>query len=298
MTYEKPTLENAVKAVREVALDLSPVACYSYKKQGFALTVAPNDLTVTDGTESHNSTLTDTKLYEQLNFLALLEDSTVTLSMDYAPMEDASELVEVSDKALDSAYTILRERYFTTASIKRTMLDFFLRYYYDHRLLTNSYDLEGLYGCIDFAETQKLILFTAFYLLEEKRKNYAANKQLRKLNNEDVDCDEPMVNRMEEVSAKVGDSFKATETYDDTGLAFNDFSALWGDKYSFLTKLQLSIRTKFEQLFGDMSLRETTVGASYVPLEKHWINSAHYDTYDLSSLSKDLLSDAFYVPTN
>lgn len=291
-----PTYDQTIVAIREAVLDLSPVSCFTVKKQGFVLSALTDKLsfatTVPD--EVKEILYADNpKLYDVLLKCNELGIET-GIEKGYVPNEQSKYIVPVESKAITDAYMLKRKNYFSVEEINVVITDFFWRFLDKAFSCETPDDAQTMmddYLC--YADVQRMVLWVAFHLLEKRRMNQASADFLKQQNSEALDvCDDKVANITQQVTTRVGDSFTIVEQETDTGLGFEDFSALWGDKYAYLTKLQLYIRTRYEQLFGDFSLRESTVNSTSVVMEKYWQPYAYVDTHTLSELTTDVLLPA------
>jgi hypothetical protein len=133
-----------------------------------------------------------------------------------------------------------------------------------------------------------MIVWVAYWLVDKKRANMAANESLRELNEESFVSSDELINFLPEVSTRVGDTFTVTERSDEIGEGTADFTALWGDKFKFLTKHQLYLRNLLEGRFDDFSLRENRIIVGNLTIEKHYSDFSYVNTHSLSPVTKDI----------
>lgn len=276
------------KTIRETCNDTNPVLCFTALKQGFSLEVK-SDRVVLTGNEATELLFTDfPSIYELIN---KLDDLGVTISkpMDYVATEVSTYLKELANTSIDAAaVSVKRKSYFSDETIDKILINYFT-VYYPTEVDENEMPVvsEILTTSIDYSVFVHMVLWCSYMLLEEKRKNYATNRVLNE--GLDTEDDSGMRNYLQTINSKTGDSFSVTEN-EVVGKDEDGFTALWGDKYSFYAKLQLFIRTKFEKLFKDYSLRDNVAVSINVPLDTHWSPFAYVNTKGLSSVSKDILS--------
>lgn len=292
------TYAELIKAIRELALDVGPVSCFSIAKQDFLYTKAVNGgvpqfaLHSALGTPPPAPVFLNIsaypKLYDMLNYMNA-QGAVTSLSMDYVPDELSNMLVDAAAQAITNPFVLRRSNYFSLESIELKIYEYFRRYYTDYVLDIDEWDPETYIKATYNVEFPKIALWCAYWLIDKKRMSYAAVSYLKQNNGEpDIDTEE-FINYSKNITTKLGDTHTIVEAPDEVGLGFKDFSALWGDKYSFLGKLQLYLRSKFEAGFCDYSLRENTVNSQDFILEKHWSLYAYVDTLSLSELTKDVL---------
>jgi len=298
-TIKLLSINEIVTSVRELILDINPVSCFTLQKQGLSFSANTEKAEVTGST---NATLLYSEAPKFYDLVSFLKDKgvDVKLSIDYVPLDYSSSLKDIPTVSLDSPKEIMRRNYFSVEMIYKTVLDHFQKFYdYEYSPYVDTFvyfngsaELDRMLGVMTTREQQKVVLWAAYFLIEERRKNTASMNFLRTKNGEVDDLCAgagDFRNRYQETTTKVGETFVLREGQEELGKVEQDFTALWGDKYDFLTKLQLSIRDRFEKLFNDYSLRDSTINSTSFVLEKNWISHAYADTLSLSLFTKDLL---------
>lgn len=288
MLVGKPSYQEVIRAVRELIFDVHAVPCFEVN------TTLPDksamDYLTKDNLSIQKSedNIKVTWYYELINLLRQKGFSPL-LSVDYAPNESISTMFSVDKGIMNGKdmVTVYRENYFSKNTIEKVFVDFFDTYLAP---IESYSDTETFYRYLTAVQTKALTLWTAYYLVDKQRMQYASNAYLKKKNEEpEASCDEPVVNSEQQVSTGVGDTFEVMEELKDEGKGFEGFSALWGDKYSYLSKLQLYLRGKFEAVTGDYGLRDNALISSDTHLYKDWRPYAHVDTFALSEFTKDFL---------
>jgi hypothetical protein len=289
---DKPTYQETITCIREIILDLQKVFCFDIEIDGggadFTFVKDSSSVTVMGTTEL----LTEVpKFYNLLELISDTSGIKATVRKDYVATEFTSSLVDVDHTAETEKQTISRSRYFSDQQIERKMEDYYAQYlpYTDQIRLSSE-----IFTDLDYFGIRKMCYWVAYYLLDEKRKNYAAVDVTltTAANNGDYCEDESQLKQRDDrVTMMIGDSFEVTEQTKETGKDLEGFTALWADNYSYLTKLQLWIRQQYERLFQDYSLRDNVMVSQSTTLEKHWRPFVYVDTKYLSSFTQD-----FFLP--
>ena len=94
-----------------------------------------------------------------------------------------------------------------------------------------------------------------------------------------------------DTTTRVGDVFTEMEKTDESGTGLDGFTSLWGDKYSYLTKLQLYIRSMFEKQFQDYSLRDNAMISQTFTMDKTWERSSWINPHLFSNDTYGVLVD-------
>lgn len=293
----KPTYAQIVTTIRELIFDVSPVACYSLTKQGLSLAVDSNGYNFTGDTTLSLLFEDNPKFYDMVvKFKQANLSLACVLSLDYIPNEYSNTTTEFTG-SLATEQTLYRPYYFSEETIVSFMYQYFVKYYdYEYAIYwqelvgtTETGELEQMLSDLSLRETYKLILWVSFHLLEKQRMNVSSVSYLKKKNGETVDCENEFTNLRKTFSTKLGDTFTVNEDTEADGLGTEGFTSLWGDKYSYLTKLQLYVRTQLEKIYGDFSLRDNAINSVSFTLEKTWVANAYNDTISLSPFTKDIL---------
>jgi hypothetical protein len=299
-----PTLAEVITAIRELILDVNPVSCFSLQKQGLSFNSSNTQVDLTGSTTATALYSTYVKQYQLLNWLRD-KGITIKLSVDYNAVELSNIITPVvTPTSLDTELLLQRPYYFSDQFIYSQMLKFFQRYY-DYRFspymdvmvyYKSSMELSEMVYNLDLFEIQKVIFWTAYWLIEEKRKNAASIDYLKSKNGESVVCSESFKNYNTQTTVMIGSTYREVESPEGDGKGTEDFTSLWGDKYGYLTKLQLFIRNQFEKIFNDYSLRDGAMVSTTVPFERQYLSSMYADTHSLSRLSREVLLPSLLLP--
>jgi hypothetical protein len=298
-------------AIREVILDVNPVSCFTVQKQGFSFTLTSTLASLIDsgGNAINFSISGNTKLYMLVQWLQA-QGATTSLLEDYVPLEYCSSLFPQSGIGITNAVSIKRGCYYSDQTICH-ILNNYCRKFYEHDFMVmlqspvpyigENYSGADLYdvnvspygiSSLDRRDRGKMTLWCSYFLLEERRKNSASLAFLKNKNGDAdaADCVKgDYRNLIEDTMTKIGDSFAITDKQQADGSGEKDFTALWGDKYQFLTKLQLYIRERYEKIFGDYSLRDNVMVSTGFSIEKNWMYESYANTTTLSGFADDLL---------
>ena len=286
-------ISNALRAIRELILDVSPVTLAKVKGQGFSFSKSSTDVVV-DGVSYTFEELP--KVYDLMELLRekLTEDDDLLVEPDFVATEYTEGLQNFNhtfEPQTAEYFTLKRKRYFSD----RAILDMMIEYYMENFQFTDSrgVTVERIYSDLNYLDHRKLILWVAYYLIDRKRMLYASSQVLTSQQNGESEG-LSFKNTSRTITAKVGDAF--TETINEgaeggeTGKGLEGFTALWGDQYSYLAKLQLWIRSRFEKQFADYSLRDNALVSSRLILEKSWSPDTYMDTTNFSRSTLDLIN--------
>jgi len=280
------TFQQAIRSIREVVLDTSPVQCFNVSGQDFSFSKDANGIVL--DTDSYTFDVVQ-KQYDLLRKLRA-KQVVVEILPDYVAIEINSELVEFNYASITDKKLVERENYFSSYAIEKVMEEFFAFYVpYDGISKT----VETMFSQLHYLEKRKMILWVAYYLVDKKRMNYASVSEMIRLQNgssgEGCSNDNQFKNVETSVTTRVGEVFSVTEKDAETGKGLDGFTDYWGDKFGYFTKLQLYIRSMFEKQFQDYSLRDDCMISQSFSMEKNWTNSAWIDTHNLSNFTQDIL---------
>lgn len=282
-----------IRAIREVSQDLSPASCFRVSKQGFFLSATSDSLTLTDSTSAVVWSIPLTgDLIDVVRELQLkqVDDADLQISFEdsYVGDEPASSILPFGSKSTDTGVKLTRGYYFSDLRIQQYMLDF-LSTKTNHRLgYQESETVEWYLNYTSYDENQQMILWVSFWLIDTRRMHLQTASFLRG-EIEETGGEGKLVNTLSKVEMNIGDTFKVTEMEEHDGQAAADITNLWGDRYSYLAKLQIYIRNRLEKLFGDYSLRDNQVISAKAYSEKNWAPYSYVDTNGLSKISRDIL---------
>ena len=276
----------AIIAIRELVLDVSPVPCLEVFEQDFLLSKTSEGLVISGVAYPYTELK---KFYDLTKKLVDLGITDYTILPEFVSVEEVKYIVEPTSEELDAtSFTLRREHYFSTNTIDSIIEEFFAYY--------NPYDgvpktTFQLFNSLDYFGRKKMIFWVAYYLVDKKRMYYASSEQMIDLANSSVGT--TFKNTKESLTTKVGEVFTATETIDEDGKGLGGFTSLWGDKYSYYTKLQLYIRDRFERQFKDFSLRDDAMICQTFTIEKNWEHSAWINTMNPSSATLEIMNPDF-----
>lgn len=286
MLVNEITFVQAKRTIRELVMDLGLVNCFTAVGQDLSLFKDNSKIVI--GGEEHQ--IVEGEFDRLYDLVGLLVDKNVSTEflIDYVPTDTLHNLrnFNITLKS-DEPYTIQSKNYFSDEVIESLMLDFFAQYMcYDGVPRTT----EDMFGQLQYVERRKLIFWVSFWLLDRKRMLYASAKNLINISN--GICDTEYKNTSRDTTVRVGETYTENERVEDDGDGLSGFTSLWGDKFSYLTKLQLYLRNKFEILFGDYSLREDSIKMSNLEISKTWQNDAWIDTLSYSYDTYNILVGA------
>lgn len=292
MLVDKMTYEQAIRSIRELVLDTNPVRCLTVTGQDFFFKKDSNGVVIAEKPFTFGEV---GKFYELVE--KLFEEPKVTygLTEDYVATEPVKTLndVEFTLTSAEPTRGLYRKQYFSNETIENAMIEAFpyLTCYVGYP----RYTLDIFNNDLDYFDRRKLVLLTAYFLLDRRRMQTATATELIRKTNEINGVGDPcggdgeIKNTSVSVTTRIGEVFTVNEKVEEDGKGLEGFTSLWGDKYSYLTKLQLYIRGLYEKQFGDFSLRDDAMRSSGFYLEKGWETSAWIDTINFSRTTLDIL---------
>lgn len=278
MLVQDISYSQAIRSIREIVLDVGLVQ--SFKVSGLDLIFAKTSQEVTIGSDAYN--VGDDAILKLYDLIGLLVEKkvVVTILPDYVATEYTSGLINFEIPNIlvpEEGHIIQSKNYFTDEIIESVMIDFFARSMsYDGRERTT----QEIYDTLGYFHKKKLLLWVAFYLIDRKRMQMASTSVLINQSNGGLLCGVgDFKNKDISVTTRIGDVYTETEKISESGDGLNGFTSLWGDRYGYLTKLQLYIRSRFEKMFNDYSLRDDAMISQSFTMEKTWENDAWLDTH-------------------
>lgn len=308
-------LADVLSSSRELSLDrfVTPTFFITGKYSGLFLTITDTYLSIWDKSNSdpakhaevvHVSFITYPTLDSLLGILISAYSSIIGISYSasFVANDSCSTLIPIQSVPITSETALCRRNFFSDAKIMEILTLYFV----------NALSMDGTevsnYTAADFDTQIKLFeaqrpkhcaLYCAYWLVDNRRMYESAAQALGQttfslsgqqgvLGASNVDSD---------VSIHVGDVFTLNSSRQD---GKNTGEEPWrvgadnvlGDANSFWYKLQLWLRSQFERLFGDYSLRPDTVMVGSIDLQKDINFYAYYDSYPytISPLSREILS--------
>lgn len=275
MLVKDITYVQALKSIREVVLDVGLV--HSFKVSGQDLIFKKTDDVITIGDKDIDFK-SDEAFKNLYSLFGLLVEKGVEVEIlpDYVATEFISGLnnFDITIEKTGEPKTIYSKNYFTTDTIELVVIDFFDRYVYFDGVERTT---EQIFNTLSYIMKRKLILWVSFYLIDKRRMQMASTKFLINRANGDS-CGGELKNKNIDVTVRVGEVYTENERTEEDGNGLKGFTSLWGDKYNYFTKLQLYIRSRFEKMFNDYSLRDDAMITQSFTLEKHWQGDAWVDT--------------------
>ena len=282
MLVQDISYAQAIRSIREIVLDVGLVQAFKVSGQDLIFKKTLTEVTLGDTVK----TIGEDGILKLYDLVALLVEKEVTVEIlpDYVATEFVDGLINFDIATISDPNTgnvIKAKNYFTDSIIETVMIEFFSRYIcYDGVVKTT----QTIFDTLNYFQKRKLILWTAFYLVDRKRMQMASTSVLISQSNGGVSCGGTDFKNMEvSTTTRVGDVYTEMEKTVEDGKGLAGFTSLWGDKYSYLTKLQLYIRGKYEQLFNDFSLRDDAMISQSFTMEKTWENDAWLDTHGFSN---------------
>jgi len=277
MLVQNISYAQAIRSIREIILDTGLVQCFKVSGQGLPFKKTPSEVTL--GTVI--KPISDAGVLKLYDLIALLVEKEVAVEIlpDYVATEYISGLFDFDYNLIAGETKILKAKnYFSNSVIETVMIEFFSKFlsYDGHEHTT-----ESIFEKLNYFQKGKLILWVAYYLVDRRRMFYASTSIL--IGNANGATGSSFKNTTKEVTTRIGDVYTETERDSDNGKGLDGFTSLWGDQDSYLTRLQLYIRDKYEKLFNDFSLRDNAMISQTFTMVKTWENDAWLNTLGWSS---------------
>lgn len=272
-----------IPVIRELALDFTPVSSFKVAGQGLSFVKTNTEITFGGQTYPISSF---PKIYQLITAIQGVTGYTVVLSPDYYDLADTTTLINcnISDLTTEGT-TINRSNYFPQSLIERYMEDFCRVYGYD---VEDRFIDDVINNDFDYLDSKKICFWVAYWLLDVRRSSVALYGAMYSETSTGASSATVGVDTMRDVTVRVGEVFTITDRQQPASDAQKGFSALWGDKDTYWTRLQLYLRQQYEKLFNDFSLRDDVMRSSNFILEKNWSPFAHVDTFNLSANTRSL----------
>lgn len=288
MLVDKISYEQAIKSIRELVLDTNPVQCLKVSGQDFFFKKDVAGIGIANKTFSFGQM---EKFYDLVGELFDTPNVTYKITEDYVANEPTKTLKDIIfTLGVGEERGLYRKNYFSQEAIDLAMIEGFpavADYVGYPRQMTT------IYNELCYFDRRRIVLLTAYHLIDRRRMQMATASELirrtAEMNGDSVCGDGEIKNTKASVTTKIGEVFTVTEEIDESGKGMEGFTDLWGDKYGYLTKLQLYIRGLYEKQFGDYSLRDDAMRSSGFVLEKVWETSAWVDTINFSRSTRDIL---------
>jgi len=271
--------EKLIEYIRENILDLNPVNALRVIKQDLVLSISATELTTKLGdAEPVVKPLSEiSKLYKVVTYFQSLGVEVRFYDL-YIPLTESTNLSPITDVSLSSEVPLKIKNFFSIDQVHYKINEFF-NYKYPYRgadftaddYFLNLTDKETEFNSYEDFELRIIALWVSFFLLEDKKTILYASQSYENIQGTTEDS---YVNTDKQITTRINDVFTITETPKKEE-GDSAITSIWGDSDGFISKLQLSIRNKYEKLSNDFSLRNNPVIQSQIHLEKHWFQHAH-----------------------
>jgi hypothetical protein len=301
------TLEQLIQGVRELMFDRFSTPVFSFSKVGsnYTATLTSTNLRV------HNSSnvLVEEFLFSVYPKLKDLVDALIASNQGYAVTYNAyfsdgslcQFLSPFSAKSLNDEVSLSKKYFFTDDEIKNTIKEYFV-YYLDKPCdEIDTMNLSTDVAALKCPQPHHMSLWCAWWLTDKRRVYEMSAMYLQQSVQTGTGESTTMAygNGGTRMTVQIGDVFSLEQ---DNTNQYNEGEAPWrvgsdnvlGDAQSFFYKLQLWLRKKIEDLFGDYSLRSSNVMQSQVRLYKETNFYAYFDNYPytVSPYTRDILQGA------
>jgi hypothetical protein len=287
-----------VNSARELAIDLSPVSAFSLSlEQGLNVFITSDGISIEDVLYTFAQL---PKVYNLVNRLKEVYPSAVfTFPEFYIPLEYTSNLayidqvipdeIDLGDEAAGypTELNFTLNNFFSNETINKLIYSFLENYpAYGCAEDISTEEIAGEVKGYDFNDITRASLWVSFWLLEEKKKTLYSSPAYKSTYG---NSDSSFLTTDKAITTSVGNAFTVTETQKDDGMNADGFTSLWGDKESLLSKTQLYIRTKYELLFKDFSLRDNSGVSILIPDLKAWRPFDYENNTQLSDVTRSIL---------
>lgn len=297
-----PTLADVIRSARELSFDkfVTPALFISQKQESQALAIDSTKLTISTATVVDLELLfSDYPTLEDIVRTLVTAGYPLSYAASFVGSEPSDSLLPINSTLLDQPKPLYRRYFFSDVEVMDVM----------RRYLTMNvgYRYEDAYSVNLTTEVAKLknavphhmALWCAYWLVDRRRIYEYASEMIGQSTFSETGLS-GMIGVAENgssINVNLADVFSIT---DNPASKFNEGEKSWGvgadnvlgDASSFWYRLQLHIRSQFERLFGDFSLRPDTVIMGVIDLQKDQNFYAFYDQYPytISPLSREILS--------
>lgn len=319
MAQSKVTLNEIMKAVRELTFDRFIIPAFAIKQIGSGNFIEidpsfepeisdPNvepvkgKLTlykVAEGeTEESSKKIIVEIIFHEYPTMEDVMDKLIEegIIVAYTPyfrgQEPANSLIKVN-KELTEDFTAFRRYFFSDSEIVEM-----IRWYYAKVLDICDKEInDELIGKLKRPSEKHLAIWVSYYLVDKRRLYENAANAIGQTFTDGSDYTGSDGNASPtSTTVQIGSVFTVTEDTSQ-GYFYEDFNRVgsdntWGDRYSFWYKLMLYLRGLLEETFRDYSLRKDNVIPGYIQLQRELDFREYFDSYPftLSPLSRGILS--------
>jgi hypothetical protein len=278
--------DQVLTSCRELSLSVSPVPALVVLGQDLIVSKDSDYLTI-NGTQFPLEDIV--KIY---NLYQLFQKEGVKIDVPaiYIPLEFVRHVEDFSFTLADGddPKNIMLRSFFSNETINEVIFRYFVNYKgFDYLDTMSTEEISDELKDYELIDDIHLSLWTSFYLIEKKRMIFSSAEAYKDPYGY---SDKTFIASDKTISTQVGSAFTVTENQKSAGKDTEGFTALWGDSDSYLSKQQLYIRTKFEKMFHDYSLRDNTGVSSNIPLIKDWKPFEWARGDSLSNLTTEILS--------
>lgn len=293
------TVDEVVLTIRELMFDRFLVPSFVLKEiSGGKVTVNATQLTIVGGGESPVTKDFLFSTYPTIGSLVsgmLAQEVILAHTPYFREGTPSTELLNVTDRSLDTAFQGFRGNFFSRDYIILRIL----KYYREILGITleDEAALSNVIGQLVRPSEEHLCLWVAYTLVDERRLYENAAKYLNYSYTDGSDyTGSGDINDTGSITVNIGSVFSLSENENEgyfsenyNGVGSDNF---WGDRYSFWYKLLLYLRDKLEQEFRDYGFRKDTVIQGTSELIREYDFRSYYDSYPftLSPLSRGILS--------
>ena len=283
------TLEEFSNAVREITFDRFVTPSFYIQKDEHKIHVQTDRLQIKDngGAVITDLAFVDYPTLQEL-FNALAGDPNqyaLSYGASFIGSEPSTSLLPVIDNSINSIYSVTRQYFFSDEAILKELRHYGIFYCLWQCGGTDQEIIDWL-ADVMCPQDYHATLWVSYYMLE-KRRVYELAAQSLGQSTMSVTGDGKLVSAAPggvSTSVSVGSVFSLSDdpnTLVQDDKTFNNVGAdnVLGDWGSFWYRLQSWVRDRFEQLFGDFSLRKDQAIPGQITLEKDTNYYAYFDSY-------------------
>jgi hypothetical protein len=206
--------------------------------------------------------------------------------------EPSNTLFPMLRRPIGQLTPVYRRNYFSDYYLKGIMKEYF------EIVMDRNYtveQIEGLFTGVDSTQVRHMALWVAYHAVDKRRIYELSSTSL----GQSSDGESGFISTSSspgQMTVQIGDVFTLNEQgpqQDIAGLGTIGQDNVLGDHNTFWYRLQLHLRDRIEQLFGDTSLRKDTVIQGNITLEKLTNHFGYFDSYPytLSPGTRNILSN-------
>ena len=279
------TLTDFNRSVRELSFDRFVTPTFFINKTGAFVTITNDAFTLEQNGESQIFSFSSFPFIEDVaNSVAGSSfDIPISFGASYIPTDPSNSFLPLNRKSIEFMTAIFRRYFFSDAAIANSVKEFL----YKRGLVSygQSINVAEVIGELKEPQDKYLAMMVAYQLLDIRRLHELAANALGQ-STFSLSGDAQIFSSVGDdysMNVSIGSVFNLSNSPQDSSELKESAKVgadnVLGDLSSFWYKLQLWLRDKIEQCFGDFSLRKDQAIPGKIQLEKDLNWYAYFDNY-------------------